>query len=269
MDKRGASEVLVSVVLFATALTIGISAVFYAQLNLTMQSMQTEFENAKESMVSLAEMIEGVSLNKGAAAYTKISSRSGGVWVDTSQHDIITVKVNGEPIISGEDGRIYMIKYRSDVYSSFKVFKGNYVETLEECLGSLLVSPEENGPMGWVYIKRDAATWIVVDFGRVRIVPAGVVEYREDSDVRRYYTVEVTFIKIVPGSFKGTYGVSARSIDIRSMMKGPFASPLSFTVERMVGSKTYTMEYDVSSIPDGVSGVLVFLNIVEVEVSTV
>ncbi|MEM2940149.1 MAG: hypothetical protein QW304_01140 [Thermoproteota archaeon] len=254
-DRRGISESIVSVILFAIVITTSISALFYAQLNLSTQSGQTDFENAKASMINLAQTIEGLSLSgKGTAAYVRIASKTGGVWL-TRGEEKIKITVGGET----REYDVNLVRFRSDVSSvDFQVFKGLSDSDPTRCL---IVSPDSSAPLGWVYLKRSQGAWIIVDFGRVRIVPTGRVRVNENN----YFLVDVTYVEIVRGAFGGsdTYNICAKVKDVKVETIYADPSSTSIIVERGGFSETYPIDTG-----GEVQAILVFLNIVEVEVST-
>ncbi|MBO3770151.1 MAG: hypothetical protein JTT15_07105 [Candidatus Brockarchaeota archaeon] len=250
-DGRGISDAIVTTILFATFITICVSALFYAQLNLTIQSEQVDLENAKRSMISLADTISSLG-KKGQAAYVKLSSKTGGLWV--TRESRIRIRIGGETY----EYDLTLLKFRSNAPSGgFQVFKGlqNYNPA-----DFLIVSPDSPGPLGWVYLNRSYGAWIIVDFGRVRIVPTGRISVQGSN----YTVVDVTYFNIVPGSLSGTdvfnVCVKVRDVKVETVYTAPSAR---ITVERGVYSKSYDIPYE-----NDVQGAIVFLNIVEVEVST-
>lgn len=250
-DGRGISDAIVTAVLFTTFITICVAALFYAQLNLTIQSEQVDLENAKRSMISLVDTIGGLD-KKGQAAYVRLSSKTGGLWV--SREGRLRIKIGGK----NYDYDITLLKFRSNAPGGgFQVLKGlpnsNPVEFL-------IVCPDSPGPMGWVYLNRSYGLWIIADFGRVRIVPVGRVSVGGNN----YTVVDVTYFNIVPGSFSGTdtfnLCVKVRDVKVETVYTSPSTT---ITVERGIFSKSY----NIGSGSD-IQGTIVFLNVVEVEVST-
>lgn len=260
LDEKGVSEVVATVMLVTVTLGMIVAGVFFAQLNLSMQAQATEFENGKASMISLAQMIEGLSLAKGSAAYTRFAVSSGGLAV-TPGAEKLRIKVEGETVF---EDNVTLVRFRGGGGVSsldFQVLKG--VQTLmpAECL---IVSPENPAPLGWVYLKREQGAWVIMDFGRVRVVPSGIVNATRDGvNWDPLNVVEITYVRIVPGTFSGSnvYDVSARVVNVTSRVIQLIDSTrITITVER----GAYFNEY---STDQGGNGTLVFLNIVEVEIS--
>ncbi|MEM2608852.1 MAG: hypothetical protein QXT87_06385 [Thermoproteota archaeon] len=250
-DGRGISDAIVTTILFATFITICVSALFYAQLNLTIQSEQVDLENAKRSMISLADTISSLG-QKGQAAYVQLSSKTGGLWV--TREGRIRIRIGGETY----EYDITLLKFRSNAPSgSFQVLKG--LPNLNPA-DFLIVGSNSPGPLGWVYLNRSYGAWIIVDFGRVRIVPTGRISIQGNN----YTLVDVTYFNIVPGSFSGTdvfnVCVKTRDVKVETIYTAPSTT---ITVERESFSESYNIESG-----EDIQGTIVFLNIVEVEVST-
>ena len=254
-DGRGISEALVSVVLFAMVVTICVSAIAYAQLNLAMQSEQTEFENAKSSMINLAETIESLSVSgKGAAAYVRISSKTGGIWF-TKESGTLKITVGGET----REYDVNLIRFRSNVPSAdFQVFKGVLNFKPVECL---IVDQDSSAPLGWVYLNRSLGAHVVVDFGRVRVVPTGLVNNGDN----KYYLVDVAYVKITPGSFSGVdaYNVCVKVKDLKVETITVDSQSTTIIVSRGGSTQSYSVNPG-----QAVDKIIVFLNVLEVEVST-
>ncbi|MEM2608851.1 MAG: hypothetical protein QXT87_06380 [Thermoproteota archaeon] len=264
-DRKGVSQAITSVILVMTVMSVSLAAFFFAQLNLTMQSEQTEFENAKEAMVSLAQVIEGLS-GKGATAYTSLSLRSGGLVLTPGTEQII-VKVNDKVILNGI---VNLVRLRGGRAASllFRMLKGDTrilsKEELMERDDYLIISPASPGELGLVYVERVGEPYIVMDFGRIRVVPKGTFNYTVDGrNFDKLNLVEVTYFNITYGSFRGSdvYEVYARIVKENTWVEPLLDSTsITITVERGGVSKSY-------STNQGGNGTLLFITLVEVEVS--
>lgn len=261
LGRKGVSEAVVTVMLVSVTLSMIVASVFFAQLNLSMQAQATEFENGKASMVSLAQIIEGLSLAKGSAGYTRFAISSGGLAV-TPGTEPLRIKIEGGTVF---EDTVNLVRLKGGVGVSspdFKVLKGvpNAMPT-----DFLIVSPENPVPMGWVYLKREQGAWVIMDFGRIRVVPSGVIQATRDGvNWEPFNVVEVTYIRIVRGTFSGSnvFDVCAKVVDVTTRVLKFLDSPsITVSVERGSSSE----EYDVGD--QGGNGTIVFLNIVEVEVS--
>ncbi|MGQ9479186.1 MAG: hypothetical protein ACUVQ0_04070 [Thermoproteota archaeon] len=279
LDGKGVSQAIQSVILILAAMSTSLAAFFYAQLNLTMQSMQTEFENAKESMVSLAKMIEDLSLT-GGAAHVTLSAISGGIWLPNEASDeTISIRVvdDMDNEFFTNVSRIYRIRFRGGEGVSspeFKVLNGvSDANRPDEYIGRHLVVGSHE-PLGWVYVKREGTAWIVMDFGRVRITPSGRIRIYNNETERwmdRYVT-EITYINITLGEVGGSnpYDFYARVRRTCLYSFNTTSSYATITVERTSGSQTYPpVTYVVQfSDPTAYSPSLIFFfKYVEVEIS--
>ncbi|MGB9717758.1 MAG: hypothetical protein ACPL4E_04885 [Thermoproteota archaeon] len=260
LDRRGVSEVVATVMLVTVTLGMIVGGVFFAQLNLSMQAQATEFENGKASMISLAQMIEGLSLAKGSAAYTRFAISSGGLAV-TPGAEKLTIKIDGGTIF---EDNVTLVKLRGGGGVSsldYQVLKGVQSLTPWECL---IVSPVNPAPLGWVYLKREQGAWVIMDFGRIRVVPSGIINATRDGvNWDPLNVVEITYVRIVRGTFSGSnvYDVCARVVNVTSrVIQLIDSTSITITVER----GAYYNEY---STDQGGNGTIVFLNIVDVEIS--
>jgi len=248
-------------------MSVSLAAFFFTQLNLTMQSEQAEFENAKEAMVSLARVIEGLS-GKGSTAYTSLSLRSGGLVLTPGTERII-VKVDGKdtPIINST---LNLVRLRGGRVASlsFKMLKGDArISSKEELVKRddyLIISPASSGDLGLVYVERVGEPYIVMDFGRIMVVPKGTFNYTRDGrNFDKLNLVELTYFNITYGSFKGSdvYEVCAKIVKEYTWVEPLLNSTrITITVERGGVSKSYSTD-------QGGNGTLLFITIVEVEVS--
>jgi len=266
LDRRGVSEVVATVMLVTVTLGMIVGGVFFAQLNLSMQAQATEFENGKASIISLAQMIEGMSLVKGEAGYVRFSISSGGLSLvpGTERLRIIIDDERGGLATVFEDN-VNLVKFRGGGGVSsldFQILKGvsNALPT-----DYLIVRPSRSAPLGWVYLKRENGAWVIMDFGRVRVVPSGVIQVtRDGKNWEPVSVVEITYVRIVYGTFSGSnvYDVCARVVNVTTtVMKYPDSPSITVTVER----GAYSEQYSVGE--QGGNGTIVFLNIVDVELS--
>lgn len=276
LGRKGVSEVHATVILVSVTLSMIIAAVFFAQINLVTQSEATEFENGKASMISLAKAIEGLSL-KGDASYTRFAINSGGLSLREGT-ERITIRVwDDEKNVEWDLGRINLIRLRGGGGVSgafFQVLQGDKnIDSKEELLDRyLMIRPDNPGSMGVVYQEWDAGAWIVVDFGRVRVVPSGAMPSTDDGLTwYRANTVQITFFNITWGEFsgRGTFDVCMRVKDVKNYSPEKFySSEVNVRVERGPDSNPayYNDEYTVLG-SSGAAITFVYLTVVEVEIS--
>ncbi|MEM2050263.1 MAG: hypothetical protein QXU11_03770 [Thermoproteota archaeon] len=267
LDNKGVSEVVATVMLITVTLGMIVGGVFFAQLNLSMQAQATEFENGKASMISLAQMIEGMSLVKGEAGYVRFAVSSGGLALTpgAERFKIIVGDESGSSYEVFEDA-VNLPKFRGGAGVSsldYQVLKGvpNALPT-----NYLIVSPDKAAPLGWVYLKREQGAWVIMDFGRIRVVPSGTISVTKDNGLNwePINVIEITYVRIVYGAFSGTnvYNVVARVTNVTTkVIKLPDLTNITVSVERGPYSQSY-------SVPDqGGTGTIIFFNVVDVELS--
>ncbi|MBO3809536.1 MAG: hypothetical protein FGF50_08090 [Candidatus Brockarchaeota archaeon] len=267
LGNKGVSEVVATVMLVTVTLGMIVGGVFFAQLNLSMQAQATEFENGKASMISLAQMIEGMSLVKGEAGYVRFAVSSGGLSLTPGNERLkITISDEGGASLEVFEDIVNLPKFRGGGGVSsldYQVLKGvpNALPT-----DYLIVSPDEPAPLGWVYLKREQGAWVIMDFGRVRVVASGTIRVTKDNGLNwePVNVVEITYVRIVYGTFSGTnvYNVCARVTNVTTrVIRLPDSTSITVSVERGSYSKDY-------SVPEqGGNGTIIFLNIVDVELS--
>ncbi len=267
LNNKGVSEVVATVMLVTVTLGMIVGGVFFAQLNLSMQAQATEFENGKAGMISLAQMIESMSLVKGEAGYVRFAVSSGGLSLVPGTEKLnITITDEKDGSLTVFEDTVNLPKFRGGggvASLDFQILKGvsNALPT-----DYLIVSPGRSAPLGWVYLKREQGAWIIMDFGRVRVVPSGTIRVTKDNGLNwePVNVVEITYVRIIYGSFSGTdvYNVCARVKNVATrVIRLPDSTSITVSVKRGPYSDAY-------SIPDqGGNGTIIFLNIVDVELS--
>jgi hypothetical protein len=276
LGRKGVSEVYATVILTSVTMSMIVAAVFFAQLNLVAQSEATEFENGKASMVSLAQMIESLRTDKGAAAYTRFSINSGGLALTPGTESIRLKVEDDEKTVVWDLGTVNLIRLRGGggvSGSFFQVLQGDKsIDAKDDLLDRyVMIRPNNPGPMGVVYQEWDRGAWVVVDFGRIRVVPSGTSPCTDNGLIwYRVNNVHITYFKIVWGEFSGsdTFDVCVRVKDVKTYPPEKFySSEVTVSVERGTASNPmhYSDSYSVSS--SNVAATLVYLTVVEVEVS--
>lgn len=268
LGRRGVSEAVTSVMLITVSLGTMVAAVFFAQRNLQMQAETTEFENGKASMLSLAQMIEGLIFSKGSSAYTRFTINSGGLSL-AKGNEKLTVTVEGDTIFADTVNLIRLRGGAGVASPHYVVLKGVSGSSPDEHMRHLIVSPEDSAPLGWVYLKRESGVWVVTDFGRVRVVPSGAIRYTADGmNWTTVNTVEITCVRIVWGRFSGsgTFDVCAKVTGVTTTVRKYDSPSVTVTVGRGSYSKSYSIP---SQAEDEATATLVFLTVVDVEISVV
>jgi len=275
LDKRGVSQAVSSVILVMTAMLVSLTAFFFAQLNLTMQSEQAEFENAKEAMVSLARIIE--TLEEGDAHQITLSMNSGGPELTRGLESIRLTVWDDERSVEWNLGRVNQIKIRggTGVPGSFRVLEGDVSVSNKNDLSDkyVMIRPDNPGPMGVVYQEWSMRAWIVVDFGRVKVMQTGTTPCTDDGYVwYRVNTVDIVYYNVTFGEISSSGGTFIFHVRVRNVEKQApvkFYSPtVNVRVERGPDDNParYSEEWEVPGFA-GASITMVYVTVVNVEVS--
>lgn len=87
--RKGVSPVVSTIIISAILLIILVVAAFVSTNILEMQVTNTEFEQAKSSMLALNQVIQDVALRPGSGSYLQFNQRSGGIGAYQSQERVI------------------------------------------------------------------------------------------------------------------------------------------------------------------------------------
>ncbi|MEM3711940.1 MAG: hypothetical protein QXR97_00135 [Thermoproteota archaeon] len=243
-DGKGVSQAITTVILVMAVMSVSLAAFFFTQLNLTMQSEQAEFENAKEAMVNLARIIEN--LEEGDAQYLTLSINNGGLELTRGLENIrITIWSEDDlskPPVSLNLGKVNLIKIRGGAGvsgPSFRVLKGDRSINDKNTLLNryIIISPDNPSPMGIVYQEWDRGAWIIIDFGRVRAMPSGTILQTDNGEKwYRVSTVDIVYFNITFGEISssgGTYNFHVRIKDVKRYDPEKFhSSTVNIHVER-------------------------------------
>ncbi len=270
--KRGISVVVTTAIIAAVTLALIATASFYAYSSLELQLEYGEFENAKACMIALAELIESVSASERAAGFVRFATRAGGLWFERSAGRL-DVEIDGGELVS-LSLPIGLVKYRGGSYVAvpeYQVLRGGVLENTPAWSETVLGPGEESTPLGWVYLEHKGGAWIVLDFGRIRVVELGAFNFSK-SGGREYEllgVVEIIYVHLDIGETcgSGLVDVKARNLEIsRSFYKFRGSETLSVRACR-VGEHGTHCDSECTVHFEGVDGVLAVMTVVRVEVS--
>ncbi|MEM2500905.1 MAG: hypothetical protein QXG31_04060 [Candidatus Bathyarchaeia archaeon] len=213
MEKRGVSPVISTVIITAILLIILIIASLLATSLLEIQMQNSEFEQAKTTMLLLDKIIMDVSLRPGAASSVQFNQRSGGIGMYESEPINIKIEDTSKSEIIPINS--YVIKYRG----------GSMVSAAEANLtnpGGLIVDMSK--PLGHVRIESGNGAWIILDYNRVRITV--------NKELR---TMDIYLIRLERGTFGGSGTVNVRVQNKGINVKSITLSESSLTVRVEVG----------------------------------
>jgi len=262
---KGGYSGIGTLILFSTTLVVTVAAAFAAYGILEAQSQVAEYENARSALVMVAELIEGVSQSEGAAGYSRIYVRSGsldlasgetnfalmiGSWNAIKALSFTNVRFRAGRLVGGPD---------------YSVLRGQTGQTSQPPLVILPSTPEI--PLGWVYVKQEDGTCVIVDFGRVRVTLVGPLNLSSaEGGWEPVNVVEVEFIRLVRGP---TYGRGVFDIRVQNENITVTSTKLqgtSFQVLAVRGSSSGTFTLNCPTSMNGVPIRSTIFNVIVIEV---
>lgn len=208
-SKKGLSEVVTSVILTGIMLSIALIAMGFANNMFSIQSENTEFDQAKNIMANLAEIIEHVSTKQSSSGYVKFNSRTGGPSFIRDAHTF-SVRVEAYSGTLPYDSiqllatKSNLLKYRG---GSLATAAGKYVIRGTEAL----ILSNNNASMGCVYVEQNDGAWIVIDYTRVNVLNLGTFNFSKGISATTRLPIfelvnmiQISYINMVPGTFSGS-----------------------------------------------------------------
>ncbi|MGQ9514469.1 MAG: hypothetical protein ACUVTL_05405 [Thermoproteota archaeon] len=205
--RRKALSVVLSTIILATAiLTITMAAIFVSNTVLEQQLDLSEFEQAKNNLVTLVDIIEHVSVNPGSSGYIRMNLRTTRpIFVQNA--GTMEVLVNELRVIDGYTG-------------SLRVGGGRYIgvgEGIEVLIGNkTLLITSTTDPLGYVYVIQENGAWVNLDYTRVRATYLGRYMYYEGTQKINRSIVRISFINITFGDIRiisgGVLNLAVRNV---------------------------------------------------------
>lgn len=202
------SVVISTIILSATILVITLAALFVSNTVLEQQLDQSEFEQAKNNVMTLVDIVEHVAVTPGASGYITMNIRTSHPNF-TRNAGTIVVTVNGipNPVINGITGAL-------------NIGGGRYVGVgsgIEELVGTdRLIVLNASDPLAYVYVIQKNGAWLNMDYGRARARYMGKFMYYEGAQKINRSIVRIAFINISFGTIRvlgtGTLNLVARNI---------------------------------------------------------
>jgi len=194
------SVALSTIIISASILAITAIATFVSTNVLELQVQSTEFEEAKMTMILLDDIIEDVGLKQGSGGYLRFNCRSGGLMIAQNNTLKVFVKGNPNPILNITS--LIYLAYRGGRLVGYTptVLRGNnipYVTTIAL-------------PLCYLRIETGPGAWIRLDYNRVRIVDMGQNVVKGQV----YNFVDITFIQLTRGEYRGSGSLSIKSQNI-------------------------------------------------------
>jgi hypothetical protein len=205
--RKGASVVLSAIIVAATTLTITMAALSFSNQVLNAQLDVSEYEQAKNMLLTLADMVEDVSASPLSAHYVHFNMRtSRPCFVPNTYSISVTVSGQATPVINGETGIV-------DVEGGPLVGTVNMITLLgNDCL----IVNDVSKPLARVYEHQSNGAWITLDYSRVRVTNLGCFYYYDAGNGMSGYlnTVRIAFVNLTIGT---TFGSESLDIIVRSL----------------------------------------------------
>ncbi|MBO3804075.1 MAG: hypothetical protein JTT11_09470 [Candidatus Brockarchaeota archaeon] len=210
LARKGASVLISALVVSSTTLTITVAALMFSDNLLRIQLDVSEFEQARNVLMTLADMIEDVSANPLSAHYVRFNVRtSRPCFMDDYSTISVTVEGLPEPVVQGKSGVI-------------KVEGGPYVGTVEKkvLLGEdRLIVGDISEPLAALFEEQNEGARLWLDYLRVRVTSLGCFYYYDAGNGLRGYlnAVRIAYVNLTVGKTIGTGPVDivARSVSTR------------------------------------------------------
>jgi hypothetical protein len=207
LARKGASVVISAIVVSATTLTITVAALMFSDSVLRAQLDVSEFEQAKNVFLTLADMIEDVSANPMSAHYIRFNIRtSRPCFLDSYSTILVTIDGFSEPAIQGKTGIL-------------KVEGGPLVGTVEKkmLLGKdCLIVNDISEPLAALLEEQQNGARLRLDYLRARVVSLGCFYYYDAGGGLQGYlnAVRISYINLTIGN---TFGSGPIDIVVRSV----------------------------------------------------
>jgi len=227
--RKAVSPVISTVIISATLLVILVISSFTSINILELQVVNTEFEQAKTSMLLLNEMIQDVALKQGSAGSIQFSQRSGGICICEST-ERISIRVDSMELYPFDPSvKFYTVKYRG----------GSRVSAAEvDLAGSPSLIVGVAGSLGYLRVETGDGVWMVLDYLRLRVVTntvlkVGSVEYNLSS---------IFIIRLELGSIGGYGAVTVRVQNMGFTTKTYTYEAGNITLQINVGGRSETFK---------------------------
>jgi len=216
----GISTVVATMILTSVLLVIVMSASFLANNALTGQVENAEFDQAKDVMLALNNMVRDVMYKPSSSRYVKTGFRTTVPQLESTGENVsVWVQVSGEP-------REYLIQ--NNPINIVKIQGGTMVdESNSDVVGtSSVLLTDSLASLGHVYVERSGRAELVLDFARARVIYTGNLTTFDEV----YNVVEVAFVNMT----LGTEQAHTRAVFIIRNL-GISVSQFSYTGELTIG----------------------------------
>ncbi|MBO3804213.1 MAG: hypothetical protein JTT11_10185 [Candidatus Brockarchaeota archaeon] len=193
--KKAMSVVLSTIILASAILTITMAAIFVSNTVLEQQLDQSEFEQAKNNLVTLVDIIEHVAVNPGSSGYIRLNLRTARPNFERNA-GTIEVTVQEISVIRGYTGSLHVGGGRNVGVGGKEVLIGS----------DELIITSASDPLGYVYVVQQNGAWVNLDYERVRATYLGKYLYHEGGSKVNRSVVRISFINITFGEIRTISG---------------------------------------------------------------
>ena len=188
--RKGVTTPLSTLILIGTLIPIVVATAIFSANMFEIQAQNSEFAYAEDFMVTLAQVVEDISLYPGASSHVRLNSRVGRLNIFYLNGENVTIEIAG----SGEnfnyvDDPPAIIEYSGGSLASAvdKVLRGSQTDVKIIRGGEI--------PLGRVVEFQQDGPKIRLDFMRIRVVPVGTVFSDELNKTVMVYEIHYTEIE--------------------------------------------------------------------------
>jgi type II secretory pathway pseudopilin PulG len=227
---RKALSVTVTTVILALAILILSSASAYLATNIfEIQNQQTEFNQAKEVAVYLAQAIEDVAFKEGTSSYVRFNIRTSKPnYINQWAKITLTIKKDSEAWtpIDNKTGTI-IVQGGSYASTSFEPLRGLTKITDNWRRESVIVT-ESTTPLVWVYTNQSNGAKIYLDPARVRVTYLGLLNYSWGilNGKPQFQLTNIVEVKLITLKFGGA--VSGTVLNVKTLCRNINIKQVSF-----------------------------------------
>lgn len=216
LRRRGISEIISTIIIISAMLLIAIATLIIANNMFNYQSQNVEFEQAKNVMINLASIIEGISGKLGSSGYVRFNTISGGPEFVGGVGSVVINISNGTSVRT-----VYQSTYNIFRYRGGPLVGVGGLSVLRGALNGIILNNQY--PLGAVYTVQEEGAYIILNFSRINVIKMGVYNFTRGINMTDYTVmyetlnlVEIHYIEIVPGTFTGGGGINvvARTVNV-------------------------------------------------------
>jgi len=183
------STVLSTVILTSVLLVVVITASFLANNVVNSQIENAQFDQAKNVVLALDGVVKKVMFKPHSSGYVRTSFWTTIPRLEETGENL-TVLVDGNP-------------WREIPINTVKIQGGSGVtrpvtQDLMGVNGSILLTSISDS-LGLVHVYYSGASWVSLDYARVRCVYSGTVEFFNGTGLEPYNLVEITAVRVTFG----------------------------------------------------------------------